>query len=71
MKIMNVALLIVNDQMRERPKNSEVERLYCNNKKLVNGSSWQPEYDLKQGLLETIKWFQKNNQTYKEEHYHV
>ena len=71
MKIMEVDLSIVSDQDRIRPENSEVERLVCNNEKLVNGSSWHPKYDLKRGLLETINWFQENNQLPKAELYHI
>jgi nucleoside-diphosphate-sugar epimerase len=71
MKIMEVDLPIICAQERIRPENSEVERLVCNNGKLVNGSSWQPKYDLKRGLLETINWFQENNQSPKAELYHI
>ena len=71
MKIMAVDLPVISEEKRIRPENSEVERLVCNNEKLLNGSSWKPEYDLKQGLLETIIWFQENNQSYKQEHYHI
>ena len=59
------------DENRIRPENSEVERLVCNNDKLVKASSWEPEYDLKQGLSETIAWFQKNGGRVKSELYHV
>ena len=71
MKIMVVDLPVVSEEKRIRPENSEVERLVCNNQKLMNGSSWKPEYDLKQGLSETINWFKENIQTYKAELYHI
>ena len=71
MKIMKVDLPIVSDQNRIRPKNSEVERLLCNNEKLVKGSSWRQQYDLSQGLSETINWFRGNSQLYKAELYHI
>ena len=71
MKIMAVDLPVVNEKTRVRPENSEVKRLVCNNEKLVNGSSWQPKYDLKRGLLKTINWFKENIQTYKAELYHI
>ena len=71
MKIMAVDLPVVSEEKRIRPENSEVERLVCNNEKLLNGSSWKPEYDLKRGLLETINWFQENNQSPKAELYHI
>lgn len=53
---------IVTEDQRMRPENSEVERLVCNNQKLINGSSWRPQYDLKRGLKETIGWFKENGQ---------
>ena len=71
MKIMAVDLPVVSEEKRIRPENSEVERLACNNEKLLNGSSWKPEYDLKQGLSETINWLKENIQTYKAELYHI
>ena len=71
MKIMRVNLPIVTDQKRIRPENSEVERLVCNNDKLVKGSSWKPQYDLRRGLSETIKWFQGNSRIYKTELYYI
>jgi NAD dependent epimerase/dehydratase len=71
MKIMAVDIPVVSEEKRIRPENSEVERLVCNNEKLLNGSSWKPEYGLKQGLSETINWFKENIQTYKAELYHI
>ena len=71
MKIMAVDLRVVSEEKRIRPENSEVERLVCNNEKLLKGSSWKPEYGLKQGLSETINWFKENIQTYKAELYHI
>ncbi len=71
MKIMAVDIPVVSEEKRIRPENSEVERLVCNNEKLLNGSSWKPEYGLRQGLTETINWFKENIQTYKAELYHI
>jgi NAD dependent epimerase/dehydratase len=71
MKIMAVDLPVVSEEKRIRPENSEVERLVCNNEKLLNSSSWKPEYDLRQGLLETINWLRENIQTYKTDLYHL
>ena len=70
-QLMNVDLTIHTDEKRIRPENSEVERLVCNNEKLVKASSWKPEYDLKKGLSETIAWFKENNQLFKSGLYHV
>jgi NAD dependent epimerase/dehydratase len=70
-QLMNIDLTIHSDENRIRPENSEVERLVCNNEKLVKASSWEPKYDLKKGLSETIAWFQKNGDRVKSELYHV
>ena len=71
MDIMKVDLSIIKDKKRVRPDNSEVERLVCDNQKLLKDSSWKPKYDLKQGLTETINWFQKNRHLYKAGRYHI
>ena len=71
MKIMNVSIPIVGDNKRFRPASSEVDRLVCNNEKLLNGSLWKPKYDLKHGLSETINWLKENIKTYKPELYHI
>jgi len=70
-QIMDIKLTIKSSEERIRPENSEVERLVCNNKKLVNGSSWKPKYDLKNGLVETINWFKNNSVSQKSDLYHV
>ena len=70
-KIISVDLPIVEDEKRIRPESSEVDRLVCNNQKLLEGSSWQPKYNLSQGLLETINWFQENSHQFKAELYHI
>ena len=45
------------DQARLRPENSEVERLCCDNVKITKLLGWQPSYELKKGLSQTIEWF--------------
>lgn len=62
---------IENDIQRVRPENSEVERLRCNNEKLRSNTNWQPSYNLKKGLEETIHFIQKNIGIYKPEIYNV
>jgi len=61
----NPKATIVTDQVRLRPDNSEVERLLGSNQKIKRLTNWQPQYDLKQGLAETIAWFKKNAHGYK------
>ena len=71
MKIMEVDFPIISVQERMRPNNSEVERLVCNNEKLLNNSSWKPEYTLNSGLSETINWFRENDRLSNLELYYI
>ena len=71
MKLMEVDLPINTEQKRVRPDKSEVDRLVCDNSKLLNNSTWKPKYDLASGLTETINWFRENEQLNKPELYHV
>jgi NAD dependent epimerase/dehydratase len=70
-KIMNKDIEISSDIQRIRPKNSEVERLYCNNEKILKNSDWFPNYDLETGLTETIEWMKENMDNYKTNIYNV
>ncbi len=65
MNVMNVKAEIVTDRQRIRPGQSEVERLRCNNQKLLMATAWRPKQDLRAGLLETIEWIQRNTAMYK------
>ena len=71
MNIMNVKLSIIADNSRIRPKGSEVDRLVCDNSKLLKNTSWKAKYDLKKGLEETISWLMKNKELYKPDQYNV
>ena len=62
---------ITSDEQRIRPKDSEVDRLFANNMKLTQSTSWQPQFSLKQGLTETIEWLKLNNSKYKSDLYNV
>jgi dTDP-glucose 4,6-dehydratase len=62
---------IETDSIRVRPDNSEVERLLCDNRKLVQNTDWKPVYDLEKGLLETIAWLKNNLNKYKTDIYNV
>ncbi len=70
-RIMNVNLHFSTEKSRIRPDKSEVERLYCNNKKILDNTSWKPKYNLEQGLAETIEWFKLNNDLYKSGIYNI
>ncbi len=55
-KILSINLKIKKDKKRLRPKLSEVERLRCNNKKIMKYSTWKPKFDLDKGLSKLIEW---------------
>ena len=69
----NPAAKIICDEQRLRPENSEVNRLLGCNEKIIKLTDWQPKYDLKHGISETIKWFQneENLRRYKAGIYNV
>lgn len=71
--IINPQAKVITDELRLRPEKSEVERLLGSNQKIRTLTSWQPEYDLKAGLQETIKWFRdpSNLSRYKADIYNV
>lgn len=62
---------IQSDSARKRPDNSEVERLCCDNSKILANTNWKPKYTLKSGLSETIKWIEPHLKSYKSEIYNV
>ena len=76
-KIMNTEVEIVSDNLRLRPTNSEVERLWADNTKAKLLFGWTPKYNgregLKNGLIETIEWFSdmKNLAEYKSNIYNI
>ena len=72
-EIMNIELQIETSDDRIRPKNSEVERLVCDNEKLLKNTDWKPKYTLKDGLTNVIRWMEdpKNLNIYKAEQYNV
>ena len=59
------------DDERLRPRNSEVDRLWCNNTKAVSLLGWKPSYTLDEGLKETIEWIKDNRKYYKTDIYNV
>ncbi|MFW2477366.1 MAG: NAD-dependent 4,6-dehydratase LegB [Sediminibacterium sp.] len=69
----NPAAQIVVDENRIRPPKSEVFRLFGSNKKITTHTSWEPLYDLRNGIRETIEWFKQpeNLVRYKPEVYNI
>lgn len=72
-EIMNSDVEFVTDEQRLRPKNSEVNRLWCDNTKIKELTGFRPEYDIRRGLEETVKWFSnpENLKKYKADIYNV
>ena len=74
---MNTNVEIITDEVRLRPGNSEVERLWADNTKAKQLFNWQPAYGgrdgFKRGLAETAEWICKpeNLATYKADIYNL
>jgi dTDP-glucose 4,6-dehydratase len=76
-EVMNVDIEIIADDVRLRPENSEVDRLWADNTKASQLFGWQPTYagleGFKRGLAETAQWFSQasNLQGYKADFYNI
>jgi NAD dependent epimerase/dehydratase len=72
-EIMHSDVIFVEDEQRLRPKNSEVFRLWGDNSKIKLLTGFNPDFNIKSGLIETIKWFKepKNLRFYKSDIYNV
>jgi NAD dependent epimerase/dehydratase len=74
---MNAEIVIITDEARLRPENSEVERLWADNAKAKQLFGWQPSYagrdGFKRGLTKTAEWFTqpKNLSGYKADIYNI
>lgn len=74
---MDVDIEIETDEVRLRPENSEVNRLWADNSKAQKLLGWKPQYagreGFKQGLKETIEWFadKENLRKYKADVYNI
>jgi NAD dependent epimerase/dehydratase len=74
---MNVEIEIITDEIRLRPADSEVERLWADNAKAEQLFGWQPAYGgregFKRGIKETAEWFEKsgNLSSYKADVYNI
>jgi NAD dependent epimerase/dehydratase len=69
--IINPNAKIVQDEQRIRPEKSEVNRLLGSNAKIKKLTAWTPQYSLKDGLKETVEFFEKNLSRYKAELYNI
>lgn len=71
--IMGSDIEFVIDQQRRRPNNSEVFRLWCDNKKINALTGFKPKFSIEQGLRKTVDWFSKaeNLMKYKADIYNI
>jgi NAD dependent epimerase/dehydratase len=70
-KLMNKKVKIKEDGKRIRPQKSEVDRLRCDNTKILRETSWRPQFSLEKGLKETIAFIEQNLAAYKPDIYNV
>ena len=56
---------------RLRPKNSEVNKLVCDNLKILSRTKWKPKINLNKGLKKTIEWFKNINDLSKSDKYNI
>ncbi|AOS44980.1 dTDP-glucose 4,6-dehydratase [Lacunisphaera limnophila] len=74
---MNAPITIETDEVRLRPENSEVNRLWADNAKAARLLNWSPRYGgrdgFKRGLAETVAWFtqEDNLRQYKADIYNL
>ncbi|QBN19872.1 GDP-mannose 4,6-dehydratase [Flavobacterium nackdongense] len=60
---------VLEDVGRVRPEKSEVFKLICDNQKAKALLDWEPKVSLKEGLVQTIDFIQKNRAIYNAEGY--
>ncbi len=72
-KILDSDIQIVVDADRVRPELSEVERLWCDNSKILKLTGFKPQTNIETGLKKTIEWFEcdSNQKKYKANIYNV
>lgn len=72
-KLMGTNAEMVIDKNRIRPKDSEVFRLVCDNRKIKTFTDFSPQTNLESGFKKTIEWFlePKNISKYKANIYNV
>ncbi len=68
---MDVKIKINTSKDRVRPLKSEVDRLVCDNLKILNNTNWKPSYNIRSGIQETAIWMKKNLSYFKLDQYNV
>jgi NAD dependent epimerase/dehydratase len=69
--LMEADVRLVEDPGRVRPADSEVERLWCDNSRMQTLTGWRPEWTLRSGLQEAIRWVESNQALYQAHLYAV
>ena len=59
------------EKLRKRKQKSEVDRLNCDNRKLVKLTKWYPKTKFKEGIRKTIIWMKKNKKIFKQDLYNI
>lgn len=67
----NSSAKIICDEERIRPEKSEVNCLLGSNEKIYRLTDWKPQWMLKSGIEETIKWMKDNLNKYKMDIYNI
>ena len=72
-ELMSSDINLILDEQRKRPLNSEVYRLWCDNKKIKDLVGFKPQTNIRNGLKKTIDWITKkeNLEIYKTDIYNV
>ena len=68
---LNSKASIIKEKQRIRSTRSEVNRLVCDNSKILKNTSWKPEIKIEKGIDMTINWFKKFKELFKHDIYHV
>jgi len=71
LKKLNSKAKIKKDNQRIRSKTSEVDRLVCDNSKILKHTQWKAKVKIDKGLDITIDWFKKFKDLFKHDIYHV
>jgi nucleoside-diphosphate-sugar epimerase len=65
------SLPVVQEDQRVRPEDSEVNRLWAENRKAQEILGWAPQHTLREGLEVTIEWVRSHLDNYRVESYAV
>lgn len=70
-QILGKEIQVITETQRERPPDSEVERLLADNTLANELLEWKPRVSLEEGLKHTISWLKENQHHYRTEVYAI